>query len=121
MSLEGIRVVVIEDEALLAMELEDQLRDLGCEIAGTAARLQQALDLAENGSFDLAFLDMNLFGERIDPVARRIADRDIPIIFITGYGERTLPPEVVAPVVDKPFTMEKLLPLISALLERRRG
>jgi CheY-like chemotaxis protein len=121
MQVEGLRVIFVEDEALLALDMQDMLEDAGCVIAGTAARIDEALALANTANFDVALLDMNLGGERIDPVARLIAARGLPIIFVTGYGQRTLPPGVTAPVIDKPCTIEKLLPLLSALKEQSRG
>lgn len=117
----GLRVLIVEDEALLALDLEDILVDAGCTVVAIASRLEQALDAAAGAEFDLALLDMNLAGERIDPVARRIHDRGIPIVFVTGYGNRTLPQGVTAPVVDKPYTASKLLPLIGAIAERIRA
>ena len=115
----GLRVIIVEDEALLALDMEDQLLDIGCVVAGTAARLAPAITLAEEADFDVAILDMNLAGERIDPVARLIAARGLPIVFVTGYGQRTLPPGIAAPVLDKPCTSEKLFPLLAALKEAR--
>ncbi len=114
----GVRVIIVEDEALLALDMEDQLEEAGCIVVGTAARLEQALDLARTAEFDVALLDMNLAGERIEPVAELIAARGLPIIFVTGYGQRTLPPGIAAPVLDKPCTAEKLLPLLSAFRGR---
>jgi DNA-binding response OmpR family regulator len=117
MGVEGTRVIIVEDEALLSLDMEDQVTEAGCIIAGTAARIDQAMHLAGTADFDVALLDMNLAGERIDPVARLISARGLPIIFVTGYGQRTLPPGIAAPVLDKPSTVEKLLPLIAAVRE----
>lgn len=114
------RVIIVEDEALLLLELEDALVGEGLDVVGTAARLDTALTLATQASFDLAILDMNLAGERIDPVARIIAQRGISIVFLTGYGGRTMPPGVAAPVLDKPFTMNTLRPLLTNLLDKSR-
>lgn len=120
MGVRGARLILVEDEALLALDMQDMLEDMGCLVVGTAGRLQDALILAET-EFDLALLDMNLGGARIDPVARRIAERGKPIIFITGYGQRTLPPGIVAPVLDKPCSPDSLLPIVGAVLEARDG
>lgn len=121
MAVGGLRVLIVEDEALLALDLEDILVDAGCKVVAVAARLEQALEVCASAEFDLALLDMNLAGERIDPVARLVNDRGIPIVFVTGYGNRTLPQGVTAPLVDKPYTASKLLPLIAAIAERRRA
>ena len=120
MGVRGARLILVEDEALLALDLQDMLEEMGCLVVGTAGRLEDALVLAET-EFDLALLDMNLAGARIDPVARRIAERGIPIIFVTGYGQRTLPPGVTAPVLDKPCSQEALWPLVGAVLEARNA
>jgi CheY-like chemotaxis protein len=86
-SLRGTRVLVVEDEAMLALSLEDMLRDLGCVVAGTAAKLDEALEMARTSDFDVALLDVNLGGKRVDPVAEAIRERGTPIIFVTGYGK----------------------------------
>jgi two-component SAPR family response regulator len=117
----GLRVIVIEDEALLVLEMEDILGDLGCVVVGTASRLPPAMELAQNADFDVAILDMNIAGQRIDPIAQIIVARQLKIIFVTGYGQRTLPPGVTAPVVDKPCTPEKLRALLGAWEVARRG
>lgn len=120
MGVRGSRLILVEDEALLALDMQDMLEEMGCLVVGTAGRLDEALVLAET-EFDLALLDMNLGGARIDPVARRIAERGIPIIFVTGYGQRTLPPGIVAPVIDKPCNPDTLWPIVGAMLEARNA
>ena len=84
--LQGTKVFVVEDEAAISMLLEDMLLDFGCEVVGPAARLTTALEMAENESFDVAILDVNVAGEPIYPVAEAIVKRDLPIVFSTGYG-----------------------------------
>ena len=118
---EGVRVIIVEDEPLLLMEMEDMLADAGYVVAGTATRTTAALELAAAADFDVALLDMNLGGERVDAVAQRIADRGLPIIFVTGYGARPPPFGIEAAVVDKPCTPAKLLPLLDRVRERPRG
>ncbi|MDX2159551.1 MAG: response regulator [Hyphomicrobiaceae bacterium] len=121
MGVQGLRVILVEDEALLLLEMQDMLEDLGCVIVGTAGRLPEATALANTADFDVALLDMNIQGQRIDPVARIVKDRCLPIIFVTGYGARTLPPGVAAPVIDKPCSRDKLRALLAALEDRRHG
>jgi CheY-like chemotaxis protein len=84
--LEGKRILVVEDEAMVAMLIEDMLAGLGCEVVGPAMRLDHALRLAETGAIDAAVLDINLGGERSDPVADILERRRVPILFVTGYG-----------------------------------
>lgn len=115
--LNGVRVLVVEDEAAISMLLEDMLTDFGCEVVGTAARLPAALDLARTGSFDLAILDVNLAGDPIYPVAEALADRQLPFVFSTGYGGGGIDdPFRERPVVQKPYTVGDLRrTLVSAL------
>lgn len=102
--LDGMRVLVIEDEALVAMLIEDILADLGCIVAGTATRLEEAIGLAGSLAFDVAILDMNLDGFRTDSVAEALAERGIPFLFATGYGSGGVPEAFRGvPVLPKPF------------------
>jgi CheY-like chemotaxis protein len=103
------RVLVVEDEALMAMLLEDMLHELGYEIAASAAKLDDALQLARTMSFDLALLDVNLNGERSFPVADVVRGRGLPVVFATGYGNSILvPPHLGTPLLQKPFSLEEL-------------
>ena len=99
----AVRVLVVEDEPMVSLALQGTLADLGCEVAGTAARLQPALELARALSFDIAVLDIDLGGMRIDPVAEAVAARGLPIVFVTGYGQDAAPRHVPAPVLEKPY------------------
>jgi DNA-binding LytR/AlgR family response regulator len=102
-ALQGVRVLVVEDEPMLLLALQDTLTELGCEVAGTAARLQPALVLVHDLTFDIAVLDVDLGGVRIDPVAAAIAARGVPIVFVTGYGQGAAPRHVPGPVLEKPY------------------
>jgi CheY-like chemotaxis protein len=86
-SLRGTRVLVVEDEAMLSLELESMLVDMGCVIAGTAAKLDDALRIARSSEFDVALLDVNLGGKRVTQAEEAIRARGIPIIFVTGYDK----------------------------------
>src|SRR5258706_10728903 len=87
----GLRVFVVEDEAMVSMLIEDTLADIGCSVAGTAARLDEAMDKATSLDFDLAILDVNLNGVRAYPLAEVLAKRGIPLVFATGYGAAGIP------------------------------
>ena len=100
--LRGVRVLVVEDEPMVSLALQATLVDFGCDVAGTAARLQPALDLAHDLTFDIAVLDIDLGGTRIDPVAEAIAARGLPVVFVTGYGRDAAPRHVPGPVLEKP-------------------
>lgn len=103
----GKRILLIEDEALVAMLIEDMLADEGCVVAATAGRLADALKLAGDASLemDFAILDVNLAGEPAYAVAEVLAGRGVPFAFATGYGAGGLP-EIwrSRPTLQKPFT-----------------
>lgn len=108
----GLRILVVEDEPLIAMEITDQLRRHGCTIVGTAANLKSAVRFASEsaGDIDGVILDLNLGGELTIPVADMLARQGVPMIWITGYG--TLPDGVkvneIDTVLQKPFAASAL-------------
>jgi CheY-like chemotaxis protein len=107
--LKGLRVLVVEDEALVALQLEDMLSDLGCAVIGPAARVHQALDLLNGQWVDAAVLDLNVAGELVYPVADALTRRGVPFIFATGYGASGLTePYRSRPVLQKPFLLTQL-------------
>jgi CheY-like chemotaxis protein len=89
--LAGKRVMVAEDELLVAMMIEDLLEELGCVLVGPFTNVADALNAAEDISIDLAVLDVNLRGKKIYPVAERLAARGIPFLFLSGYGHHGVP------------------------------
>ena len=116
-TLEGVRVLVVEDEFLIAMLLQDMLESAGCVVFGPIPRLAEALDAADGGTYDAAVLDVNLAGERVDPVAHLLARRHIPFVFVTGYDANTLPAEYAhRPSLRKPFKMTELLDRLSSVV-----
>lgn len=118
----GVRVLVVEDEPLIALELEDMLTELGCSVAGKAARLAPAMTLAAELEFDVAVLDVNLGETRIGPAAEVIAGRGIPIVLTTGYGEaqgETLrATKAGCVVVTKPYDTETLAKALRDILAK---
>jgi CheY-like chemotaxis protein len=118
--LAGLRVLVVEDEGPVAMLIEDMLEDLGCVLAGSAARVAEALALVERGGFEFALLDVNLAGEKVDPVAEALATRRLPFAFASGYGRSGLPEQMRdRPIVQKPFRHADLAATIRAALGSR--
>lgn len=116
--LSGARVLVVEDEAAISMLLEDMLLDFGCEIVGPAARLATALEMARNEDYTVAILDVNVAGEPIYPVAEAIAERNLPIVFSTGYGGAGIrEPFRDRPVVQKPFSQQDLKRTLIAAIQ----
>jgi CheY-like chemotaxis protein len=107
--LAGKRVLAVEDEALVAMWLEDLLRDLGCVVVGPANSIAAAVDLIETESVELAVLDINIAGEKVFPVAERLAAHQVPFVFATGYGASGVAEAFAQrPVLQKPYTLEAL-------------
>lgn len=103
-ALAGRRVMIVEDELLIAMRIEDALLDQGCVIVGPFASVSAALHPAGNEAIDAAVLDVNLRGEKVYPVAEALARRGIPFLLLSGYGEDAIPldhPEWIA--CSKPF------------------
>ena len=113
-------VLIVEDETLLRMMMAEMLEELGHRVAAEAARLEQALPLAQSADFDLAVLDVNVAGQLITPVAELIAARRRPIIFATGYGVSDLPEAFRdRPALRKPFTIDGLKHAIEWPCSRR--
>ncbi|MBV9929807.1 MAG: response regulator [Alphaproteobacteria bacterium] len=110
-------VLIVEDESLIAMMLEDFLDSLGHSLAGTCDTVPEALARVEQGGFDVAILDVNLNGQRVWPVADRLAAKGIPYILATGGHIEPPPPEhAAAPVLSKPFTLDAIEPALAAAL-----
>lgn len=108
-SLNGIRVLVVEDEGTVAMMIEEMLTDLGCVVVASVARLAKAADIASSIEADLALLDVNIAGQLVFPVAEILRDRKIPFLFSTGYGASGLQAEFAHhPVLHKPFSLKDL-------------
>jgi CheY-like chemotaxis protein len=119
--LQGVRVLLVEDEALVAMLMEDMLADHGCSVIATAPRLDEALSHANNSSldFEVAVLDLNLAGESTFAVASVLKARSIPFVFATGYGAGGLPLEWRdRPTLQKPFTATDVIAALSKAMDR---
>ncbi|HWF78056.1 MAG TPA: response regulator [Caulobacteraceae bacterium] len=111
--MKSLRVLLVEDEGLVAMMLEDLIVDLGCEIAGSLGTVESALAWIEaGGAADVALLDVNLCGEPVYPVADALEARGVPFAFATGYGEGHDPRFKDAPLLGKPIRQERLEALL---------
>src|SRR5512139_23392 len=112
----GTRVLVVEDEPLLAETLSGLLRDAGCEPVGPAATVAAALGLIGQAGIDVALLDIRLGQEMSFPVAYALRERGIPFVFLTSYQQRQLPDDLGdAVVVEKPFSPTALVEIVRRL------
>ena len=101
----GRRVLIVEDDSLVAMLLETILEDMGCLAVGPAATVDEGLRMASDEAVDAALLDVNVAGRQVFPVAEALKRRGVPFIFSTGYGEGGLPDQWRGqPTLQKPFT-----------------
>ena len=113
----GRSILIVEDEPLIAMMLEDFLESLGHTVSATCDTVACALEKADQGGFDLAILDVNLKGENVWPVASALRERKVPFIIATGGHVDPPPPEFNdAPVIEKPYTVDRVTPAIDAAL-----
>jgi CheY-like chemotaxis protein len=111
------RVLVVEDEELVAMMLADMLQELNCRVLGPAGELTQALALARDGALDAALLDVSLGGRASFPVAEALRARGVPFAFMSGYGEKDFPAAFrEVPRLSKPFDLPDLERVLSGLL-----
>jgi PAS domain S-box-containing protein len=114
--LRGMRVLIVEDEPLAALDLRAALEEAGAQIAGMASTLKEAMAQAEK-DVSVAVLDVNLDGEMVYPAAERLAARGIPVILTTGYDTSTVVPERLAgmPAFQKPVDYLRLVQRLAAL------
>lgn len=114
------RVLVVEDEAMIAMLVEDMVIDFGSEVVGPVARMDQAISLALSAELDAAILDINVGGSVVFPVADILDGRGVPVIFATGYGSAGLPARFRgSPVLPKPFSGQSLAAALRGALAGR--
>lgn len=114
-------IFLVEDEAIVRMDLAAMLEELGHRIGGEAGNIKDAIDYAYTGTFDLAILDINIGGLGIDPVADILERRGVPFLFVTGYGSEWLPSLFRRRLVlAKPVSKETLGPAINSLIKRDR-
>jgi len=110
-----LRVLVVEDEMLVAMLIEDMLAELGHEVVGPAMRIERARELAATAAIDFALLDVNLGGARSTEVAAILRGRGVPFAFATGYGSAGLDgADRGTPVLNKPFGRQELERIVAA-------
>jgi CheY-like chemotaxis protein len=113
----GPRILVVEDEFLLAIEVEDILRDLGCDVIGPLSRLNEAMEMVDRLEVEGAVLDVNLHGDqKVYPVARILKDRGIPFVFTTAYGSSDLDKDFSGTrIIAKPYNPAELRDWVGSL------
>ena len=117
----GARVLIIEDEPIIALGIEDVLIDAGFQIAGVAARLEKALSLIESGACDVAIVDANLAGVSASPAAMALAARGLPFIVMSGYSPEQMQGEFPdALFIQKPCRAELIIETLNTLLLDRK-
>lgn len=111
------RILVVEDELMVAMGLEMVLNEAGYTVIGPVGRLEQAMQAAASEGIDLALLDVNVRGQEIYPVADILYERGIPFAFLTGYGKETIPDNRRGtPLLSKPLKADDLLAAVKRLV-----
>jgi CheY-like chemotaxis protein len=120
--LQGLRVLVVEDEMIISMLLEELLGAQGCDIVGPVARLGKAVDLASTEKIDAALLDLNIDGNEVYPVAEILAARGVPFAFVSGYASDHVDPRYRdRPILQKPFhtvAVERIVKLMLGQVAR---
>jgi len=110
--------LIVEDETLIAMLIEEAITEMGLSLLGPVSRVSRALDLLKTNTPACAVLDINVAGEPVHPVAQLLAERHIPFLFVSGYGEAGLGADLPKRrVIEKPFAIQQLQVAIRKLLE----
>ena len=116
--LTGKRFLVVEDEPLVALSLVSSLEEAGAQIAGPATTAAEALEIIAHFPLDGALLDGNLHGQPVDAIAAALTGKNIPFMFVTGYGRESLPTEFkTVKILGKPFTDAQLLDAAMRIVE----
>lgn len=112
------KILIVEDEALIAMELGERLADMGYEVLGPALSLEDAEAVLAYATPDAALLDANVAGRSSVPLGAALAARGVPLAFCTGYDKiKNLPPELAqAPLLTKPISDADLIAGLKRLL-----
>lgn len=119
--LAGKRVLLVEDESIVAMSVEDMLADMGCLVVGPAMTIVEATALARSEPIDAAVLDINLGNQPSFAVAELLGERGVPYCFSTGYGPSGVPAGLgEVPVLQKPYSANSLEAMVRRLVGAER-
>ncbi len=117
--LEGLAVLIVEDEPIIGFALEDILQSLGCEHVLLAGHLAEAEQILADGQIQAAVLDVNIHGLRSYGIADRLSDAGVPFIFATGYGDAQHPARHASvPTLTKPYSLADVRAALASVLER---
>ena len=117
----AMRILIVEDEPLIAFEVEQTLTEAGFAVVGVAARLEEALAMVEDGALDAAVLDANLHRVSSAPVAIALTARGLPFVVTTGYTREQLPEGFEAgTLIEKPCLPDQIVEALNAALQARR-
>ena len=116
--LEGLRILVVEDNFLAAEVVRDALERSGCTVVGPVGRVADGLNLAQQEKLDGAVLDINLNGDRCFPIADALSGRGVPFVFLTGYDSSTVVPDELRATqrLGKPVLEHQLIDALGKLL-----
>jgi len=115
--LSGLRILLVEDEMMVAWMMEEMLAMFGCNVVGPAARVHEALAMVEVEAIDAAVLDVSLNGLKSFAVADALAERGVPFVFTTGYDKHSLPVSYQRfPLLQKPITPEQMADTLLQLI-----
>jgi CheY-like chemotaxis protein len=116
--LAGKRLLVVEDEPPVALDIVAALEAAGADVVGPAGTAKEALNIIDNMSLDAALLDANLRGHPVDEIAAALVAGNIPFLFVTGYGQGSLPKAFAkTAMLSKPFSNEQLIATVASLVE----
>jgi DNA-binding NtrC family response regulator len=122
--LAGLRILIVEDELLVAMDLEECLKEAGAEITATVPSVEKAMAALDAERPDAVSLDMNLAGTSSEPIAAALGEAGIPFVLISGYGslvDQTAPFRKAASSLTKPYDLVKLVAAFERVARERRG
>jgi CheY-like chemotaxis protein len=114
--IEGKRILVVEDEFLIADVAREMLSDLGAQVVGPVGNVEEALAAIAQGGIDAALVDMNLHGKSGAPIVASLRERHIPFVIASGYGQRLAAD--YGQILEKPYNADTLATAIAAVLSK---
>ena len=118
--LAGARILIVEDEVLVAMDIEMALDNAGCAIVGPASTVHEAVGFIGHELLDIAVLDLNLNGEKSFAIADALTAAGVPFVWVTGHSADVIPPRHRRqPLVTKPFLQSALIAALARVLRER--